>query len=220
MRTKEQLQLQARQIEERGRELWAEYSRTSVRAPSDATDAAVSVFTYQEVGAQFFTPGGLQPTQIKRVTRRIEYYPTERGPEYAMVEEESLHDLKGNVLSVDEPMALVLTNDLLEALIAGYQRIDEDRLREKIEPIAERLEDMKYRDTLTDESMAEVEAVSADMSFSPANRLRMRADAMAMLEGHLDPAEFITRTVERQLCFEPTIRVVQREGVSESMNLR
>lgn len=220
MLIREELELEARRLDQRGLQLWSEYSREFSMAPSSAKPEAVTLFTFPLSTARFVSSGGRGAQEVHQIVRRIEYFPTERGPEFTLIEEESVSDSAGRFLRRYESLPLVTTDGAMEALIAGYQRTDEDRIRERIEPIAARIESMAFGGVATCDAVAEVEAAVADLNLSPSAQMRVRGDAIAFVEGRMEAGDFIARTASRQAYLEPVMAITETQWISVRIEVR
>ena len=221
MRTSQELETQAKALEDRRREWLAARGRAGAGLLlSPAGNAgAVTLFNFPECFVTFNASGASAAPEAHRMVRRIDVVTGDQAADYQLIEEEFVTDDSGGFVRHYEPVAMVITDSPLEALIAGYQRMDEDRLQEQLEPIAEKIEAGHLPVPVTAEAIADLEGVAAGLSFSPAARLRIRSDAIAFLEGRLEGGDFVLRTVGRQECFAPKVTVDASQRTSEQMEI-
>jgi len=123
--------------------------------------------------------------------------------EFGLVEREMRTNAQGKALYYGHDTHIWSAKSAYDILVAGYQRIDEDILRERMAPIAARLGEKEFPDAIRREDLAELDNLTAELSLSPSSRIRVRADAIAFLEGRLEAEKFLSRAVDRQDCFEP-----------------
>ena len=114
-----------------------------------------------------------------------------------------------------EPTEVMVSRSGFDLLQAGYERVEEDRLFERLAPYAERMEEPDVCDPLDEREVAEVEAVLETHLLLPSDRLRMKADVVAFLEGRVETRVFIAHTIDR-LC----AREGQRQGHAHRHELK
>lgn len=101
-----------------------------------------------------------------------------------------------------EPTVVRVSRSGFDLLQAGYERVEEDRLFERLAPYAERIDEPDERDPVDEQEVAEVEAVLETHLLLPSDRLRMKADVVEFLEGRLEARVFIAHAIDRMCARE------------------
>jgi len=221
MRTRQEMQIEARRIETLGRQTSGD------RRPGSTTDLALTtadvsprvLFSFPESSVRINSASEFEGPLTHRMLRRIEQAENDPEGEYRLVEEEFVSSSDGQLVRHYEPVALVSSDDPLEVLSAGYQRLDEDQLRERIEPVLDRMEANTFPEPVTKADIAEVARLVSHLELPPAAKLRMKVDAVAFLEGTMEAGDFVARTVARQECYRPVERITVSERISEAVEI-
>jgi len=208
MKTRFDLENEAREMERLARE------NVVVRENSLAPVAggeSTPVHRFPESLVTLGPAEGFLAVETQRMLRHIEAALVGERLEFRFIEEEFVADADGQSVRHYEPIDLVTSDSALDVLIAGYQRLEEDRVRERLAHIAARVEAETFETPVTPETIAEVEATTDSLVLSPTARMRMRVDAVAFLEGRLEAGDFIARSVARQQCYEAPAQVVTQQ---------
>lgn len=217
MITRNELELHARGIEER-----AKASRTESGQVGEFTlavpAAGLPLFTFPESSLRT-SATRLHTEQTRRMVRWVDGVEGPAGPRYRLMESELVPDSDGRTVRKFEPIAL-MTDDSAEQIVsAGYRRIDEDRLIEGIEPIVDQVRIHGFTMAEWDDAVSRIQNVAAGLDLTAASRMRVKSDAIDLIEGRLDLGDFVSRTVARQECFQVTPRVRQSAAFTESIEI-
>jgi len=206
MRTRAELEIEARRLEQRTRE---------VSSNAEALTAAIGagakpLFTFPESSVAI-TEGTESGHPLRqRTIRHISLVGARAGFEYRLIEEAFVTDLTGAPVRHSDPIEISTGGGALGILSLGFQRMDEERLWERIEPVIGRIEADGFTESERAEAVADIEQSTAELNLSAAGRIRMRCNAIDLLEGRLEIGDFVARCVARQECFA----AVQREVLS------
>src|SRR4051812_29288130 len=122
MRTRGELGIEARGLEQRMRD-----SREEL--------GAKSLFTYPESSVKLNVGSESGSPLVHRMLRHITSIQGRTGPEYRLIEEEFVSNWEGQLVRHYEPIEIRTDDDAFGILSAGFQRLDEDRLWERIQPV-------------------------------------------------------------------------------------
>ena len=136
-----------------------------------------------------------------------------------LIEEESVADSEGRLVRRYDPIELVTSENELVVLSVGFMRLDEDRLYERIEPITAKISATGFTLSEWEDALIKVQDVTTDLALSTASKMRVKSDAVDLLEGRLELGDFIARTVARQDCFDFAQRVEQTRGIKASIEM-
>jgi hypothetical protein len=184
--------------------------RDSSLAPV-AGGESTPVFRFPESLVTLGPAEGFPAVETHRMLRHIEAAIVGERLEYRFIEEEFVADADGQAVRHYEPIDLVTGDSALDVLIAGYQRLEQDRVRERLARIAARVEAEGFETPVAPDAMVEVESTTDSLMLSPTARMRMRVDAVAFLEGRLEAGDFVARSVARQQCYEAPAQVVTQQ---------
>src|SRR5688572_3197768 len=134
MRTRNQLEIEARQLEQAARESMQGRVAASEQTLALAAAGALPLFTFPESTVRLNAASEFQGPLSHRMVRYIDAVQRPSGMEYRLMEEEFVSSAEGEPVRHYDPIELVTSDDALDVLSAGYQRLDEDRLAERIEP--------------------------------------------------------------------------------------
>jgi len=141
------------------------------------------------------------------------------GPRYRLMESEIVADADGRTERQFEPVALMTDDNAEEIVSAGYRRIDEDRLTEGIEPIVDQVRINGFTTAEWDDAVGRIQHVAAGLDLTAASRMRVKSDAIDLIEGRLDLGDFVSRTVARQECFQVAPGIRQSAAFTESIEI-
>jgi hypothetical protein len=153
------------------------------------------------------------------MARYIVAAPERTNPEYKLIEEESVSDSEGHILRQYDSVELATSGSALDVVSAGFKRIDEDRLYERCEPITAQIATHGFTLGEWEDALSRIQAVTADLALSTASQMRVKSDAVDLLEGRLELGDFIARTVARQDCFDSAQRVELTHEITESIEV-
>jgi hypothetical protein len=215
MRTREELEIEARRLEQRTRDV-----SINPEALIAATGAgAKPLFTFPETSVALTDGSESGRTLRHRTIRHISLVEARAGFEYRLFEEVFVTDLTGAPVQHSEPIEISAGGGALGILSLGFQRMDEDRLWERIEPVIGRIEADGFTESERAETVADIERSTTELNFSIAGRIRMRCDAIDLLEGRLEIGDFVARCVARQECYAATQREVLSYQNTESIKV-
>ena len=216
MRTKSELQIEARRLEQRVHE-----SRQSPQGAAGevaiGAHEAIPVFTFPESSVRLSGRSDLGSSVTHRMVRYILAAHDRVSPEYKLIEEESVSNSDGRIVRSYAPVELATSGSALDVLSAGFRRIDEDRLHERLEPITAQISTNGFTLSEWEDALSRVQEVTTDLALSTASQMRVKSDAVDLLEGRLELGDFIARTVARQDCFDFTQRVERTHEITESI---
>jgi hypothetical protein len=218
MRTRTELQIEARRLEQRAHEI----RQASHRSAADVTSGASStlpLFTFPESSVRLSHPSDLGSPVTHRMVRYILAAHERTDPEYKLIEEESVSDSEGRVVRRYDSVELATSGSALDIVSAGFKRIDEDRLYERCEPILAQTSTNGFTRSEWENALSRIQAVTADVALSTASQMRVKSDAVDLLEGRLELGDFIARTVARQDCFDSAQRVELTHDITESIEV-
>jgi hypothetical protein len=218
MRTRTELQLEARRLEQRAHEV----RQASQGSAAEATTGAswlLRLFTFPESSVRLSRPSDLGSPVTHRMVRYILAAHERTNPEYKLIEEESVSDSEGRVLRRYESVELATSGSALDIVSAGFKRIDEDRLHERFEPIIAQIAANDFTPSEWADALSRIQTVTTDLALSTAAQMRVKSDAVDLLEGRLELGDFIARTVARQDCFDSAQRVELTHEITESIEV-
>lgn len=100
----------------------------------------------------------------------------------------------------NESTCMAMTSESsFEILRAGYELAEEERLADLLEPYAEWSENPEHAESIDKRTLSEVETILETNLLQYADRLRTRVEVAEFLEGRLEPNDFISRVVRRQV---------------------
>src|SRR4051812_12880985 len=201
MRTRNQLEIEARQLEQAARDLRQEPIAGGEQTLAFAAAGALPLFTFPENTVRLNAASEFQGPLSHRMVRYIDAVQRPGGTEYRLMEEEFVSSADGESVRHYDPIELVTSDDPLDVLSAGYERLDEDRLAERIQPVIDRVEANTFAEPANVEDLEEIQNATAELDLSAAAKMRTKADAIDLLEGRLEPGDFVARSVGRQQCF-------------------
>lgn len=218
MRTKSELQIEVRRLEQRMHESRQE-SRGSTAEVTISASSTIPLFTFPESSVRLSDPSDLGSSVNHRMVRYILAAHDRTNPEYKLIEEESVSDTEGRVLRRYDPVELATSGSAHEVVSAGFKRIDEDRLYERVAPIAAHIAANGFTLSEWEDALSRVQEVTTDLALSTASQMRVKSDAVDLLEGRLELGDFIARTAARQDCFDFTQRVELAQEITESIEV-
>ena len=219
MRTRGELEIEARGLEQRAREVRDVASRRIETATPVAGLGAMSLFTFPESSVKLYAPGNSEPVLTTRIIRKIEASESSSGLKYKLMEEEFISNADGKLVRHYDPIDLVTSDRAMDVLSAGHQRLDEDRFWERVEPVRLRMESNGCTHAEHAQAVAEVERYASEMDLSASARMRVKSDTIDFLEGRLETGDFVARTVARQECYALVQREVLSPQITESIEI-
>jgi hypothetical protein len=220
MKSRQEMWIEARRLEEIGRQTLEDRRRGSASEIAlTASVAPVVLYSFAESVVRINAASEYEGPLTHRMLRRVEFSESDPEGPYQLVEEEIVTSEDGQLVQHYEPATLVSSDDPFDVLSAGYQRQDEDRLCERLEPVIDRMEANTFPEPVTSEAIAEVERLVSDLALSPVAKLRMKVDAVAFLEGTLEAGDFVARTVARQDCYQPEQTITAGQRICESIEV-
>lgn len=218
MRTRNQLEIEARRIEQAARDSVPSWQAAGESTLAVAAVGPLQLFAFPESTVRFNGPE-IQGPLSHRMVRHIDVLQRPSGVEYRLIEEEFIFTADGEPVRHYDPIELVTSDDALDVLSAGYQRLDEDRLAERIEAVVDRIEAKSLDEPASVEDLAEIEKATAELALTATAKMRTKADAIDMLEGRLEPGDFVARSIGRQECFQVAPRMAVVRQITESIEI-
>ena len=219
MRTRGELEIEARGLEQRAREVREVASSRIGTSTPVAGLGAMSLFAFPESSVKLYAPGNSEPVLTTRIIRKIEASESSSGFEYKLMEEEFISNAEGKLVRHYDPIDLVTSDRVVDVLSAGFQRLDEDRFWERVEPIRLRMESNGFTQAEHAQAVAKVERYASEMDLSASARMRVKSDTIDFLEGRLETGDFVARTVSRQECFALVQSEVLSRQITESIEI-
>ncbi len=217
MITRQELELHARGIEERARASRMESPRDG-ESTLAVTAASVPLFTFPDSSLRL-KASPVQAEQTRQFRRWVDVVEGPAGPRYRLMEAETAADSAGRTVWQFDSVAVVTEDTAWETVSAGYRRIDEDRLTEQVEPIVDHVRVHGCTTAEWDDAVSRIQHVAAGLDLTPASQLRVKSDAIDLIEGRLDVGDFVARTVARQECFQITQRIRHSAALTESIDV-
>ena len=219
MRTRSELEIVARRIEEQTRGTPSELSSRPEISPEGPGSRVEALFTFPESTVTLRAASAFEGPLTHRMVRHIDVLQSGTGPEFRLVEEEFVSNTSGELVRHYDPLDITTENGAFGIVSVGFQRIDEDRLWERIEPVVARIEADGFTEGEHAAAVAELDRSVAELELSATARMRMRIDMIDLLEGRLEMGDFVARTVARQECFAVTQRVALSQQCRESIEV-
>ena len=219
MRTRSELEIVARRLEEQIRAIPTELSSQPVASLAGPGSRMEALYTFPESTVTLRANPATEGPLTHRMVRHIGVVQAPTGPEFRLVEEEFVSNPAGELVRHYEPLDITTDGGALGIVSAGFQRLDEDRLWERIEPVVARIEANGFTEGEQAEAVAELDRSVSELALSTTARMRMRIDMIDLLEGRLEMGDFVARTVARQECFAVTQRVALSQQYTESIGV-
>ncbi len=207
MKTRQQIQTEARELARLGGEYRAESLRlTTPGALVPASRELMRLPSWTPTLSATNAPSVLRVRSIDAVLAEHD------SLLYRVVErEEHAANHAGARETID---VLLVATSAYEALAAGYTLGEEDRLAEQLGPYAERGErERSIQDNV--DTIVEVEGILEADQLPHSGRLRTRLDVIDFLDGRMEANDLISRTLARQFT-----RDMHHEEVVEHHELR
>jgi hypothetical protein len=212
MKTHREIVTEAQRLEESARR-GASEQRRGLAGDASVGDAFWVLFSFPQ--SQFHSRVGdgdeSEPIHTHRRVRWIEAAMKGDVLEYRLVQDEIEMNATGWTVREVTPVLMCTSDSALEVLEEGYDLVEQERLSELLVPYMERAEANEFVETVEPHVVEEIEAIVDAGSLLPASRLHARADIVKLLDGRLEPDEFITAAISRQR---------ECERVSEEMTER
>lgn len=219
MRTRAELEIVARTLEQRLHERQSESGQQPEVPLTGGPAQSETLFAFPQSTAALRAGADAEGPLIRRMTRRIETVQTGARASFRLMEDESVADSNGRLVRHYDPVEIATSTQAFEVVSAGYQRLDQDRLWERIEPLVARIEAKGFTESERAEAVAELAHSAAELGLSVTARMRMRIDMIDLLEGRLELGDFVARTVARQECFAVNQRIARSEQCTESIEV-
>lgn len=220
MITRKELEIEAGRLEQRAREMQPELSNSAGSPVAVSGIAAKPLFTFPESTVAIVAGSETGRPETHRMVRHVTIVNAPAGPSYRLIEEEFVSDVNGQHIRHYEPVEISTDGGAFGILSAGFQRLDEDRLWERLEPVVPLIEAKGwFTDSERTEAVGEVEGYASELNLSAAARMRVKIDALDLLEGRLELGDFVSRTVARQECFAVVQRAVLSRQITESIEV-
>lgn len=214
MKTHREIVIEAQRLEEAGRQFADEHRRTSARRIS-AADAFCVLFAFPEsrFTSHFGGVGDGESVHTHRCFRRIEAAIVGDALEYRLLQDEIETTAPGAVVQAIGPMLMLTSDSAAEVLEEGYECAEQERLSEVLAPFMERAEAGKFVESVEPQLVEEIEAIVGAGDLLPAARLHMKSDIVKLLDGRIEPDEFITAAIARQRHREVACEIIaERRG--------
>lgn len=194
MKTHREIVIEGQRIEESARRFAEDQRR-------DATlrEAFSVLFSFPEsrFTSHVDTGGGIA-IHTHRHLRRIEATLAGDVPEYRLIQDEIETNEAGATVKEVSPVLMLTSDSAMEVLEEGYDLAEEERLSDVLAPYMERAEAGEFEDSVEPHVVEEIEAVVGAGDLLPASRMQAKADIVKLLDGRLEPDEFITAAIARQ----------------------
>lgn len=217
MRTRTELEIVARSLEQRLRERQSEASRQPEAPLTGGPAKSETLFVFPQSTVTRRSRSEAEGPQIRWITRRIDTVQTATRAEFRLIEEESVTDSNGRPVRQHEPVQIATSTRAFDVVSTGYQRLDEDRLVERVEPFVARADANGFTEAERTQAVAELDRAASELGLSVTARMRMRIDLIDLLEGRLELGDLVARTVARQECFAETQHVALSPQCTESI---
>jgi hypothetical protein len=211
MKTEQQLIIEARRIEQRGRTEWERYPRPHPASLDIDPAPPFVLYRFPSVASEEReTIDG--PMLTRRIDRRIEIELDAETPEFFLVTEEVLADAGGRIVRHERPDVWSSSESAYDVLSEGQVMTDYDQLGCQLLPLVERMESRDFGEPSADD-IAEVERIVEAGVLPAADRLRIKAEIVEFLEGRLEAGAFVTHVIDRHFCREDRCETVaERHG--------
>ncbi len=198
MKTRREIVIEAQRLEEAGRRFVDETRRFGDRP--HLADAVTVLFAFP--GSQFSSHvvgGGNEAGEAIHVQclRRIEAAIVGDDIEYRLLQDEIERDSSGAVVRETDSLLMLTSDSAVEVLEEGYELWEQDRLSESLAPFMERAEAGEFVHSVEPQVVEEIEAIVSPDGLLPASRLHTRLDIVKVLDGRLEPDEFINGVIAR-----------------------
>jgi len=193
MKTSDELQAEASRLEPQGLRLWRGELQTNPIRPGSAYLPALVTFPATRVH--------LSDEGAWTYTRSIAVAPGADGPTYLLLQRgEPPYE---NPFESEQPAILAESDGVFDLLVEADRLAEEDRLTDALTAVQWNME-ASYRDPelslqeVRQRASGEVETAVELEGFGAADRLRVRHEIEAFVEGRMEPSDFIERLVERK----------------------
>jgi hypothetical protein len=220
MRTRAELEIEARRLEQRLHEAQHELNNNAGSPVAVSGIAAKPLFTFPESTVAIVAGSETGRPETHRMVRHVTMVNAPAGLSYRLIEEEFVSDSNGQLVRHYDPIEISTDGGAFGILSAGFQRLDEDRLWERLEPVVPLIEAKGwFTDSERASAVGEVEKYTSELNLSASARMRVKSDTIDLLEGRLEMGDFVARTVARQECFAVLQRAVQSHQHTESIEV-
>jgi hypothetical protein len=208
MKTHREIVIEAQRLEESARHFAGEQRGNA--SGGAAREAFWILFAYPE--SRFTSRvGGADDAEVVHThhrLRRIEAAMVGDAIEYRLTQDELETTEAGEVVHEVRPVLMLTSDNAVDALEEGYELGEQERLCEVLAPFTERAEAGEFAESVEPQLVEEIEAIIGSDELLPASRLHAKADIVKLLDGRLEPDEFINAAIARHR---------QREIICESL---
>lgn len=218
MKTRREMEIDALQVEQRMRE-----SRRGEVAGAESASAVAGpvvepLFTFPESSVRLGATEPFGGPFTHRIVRRVDGVDRLGRFEYRLTEEEFISDSEGRVVRHYDPVDLATSDSALDVLSAGFRRLDEDRIYDGVEPIVAHCMASGITVDEWKSALSRIQELASGLDLSVGSQMRVKSDAVDLLEGRLELGDFVARTVARQECYRAQ-QVVLSRTITESIEV-
>ncbi len=220
MITRKELEIETGRLEQHLREAQCELISNAGSPIAISGIAAKPLFTFPESTVAIIAGSETGRAETHRMVRHVTIVNAPAGLSYRLIEEEFVSDSNGQLVRHYDPIEISTDGGAFGILSAGFQRLDEDRLWERLEPVVPLIEAKGWStDFECAEAVAEVERCTSELNLPSSARMRVKADVIDLLEGRLELGDFVARTVARQECYALVQHAVLSRQITESIEV-
>lgn len=194
MKTNREIWLEAQRLEHLGHQ-FAEEQRRASPDHGFYRDAFSILFTFPESGFTSHAEDGA--IHDNRRHRRIEVGLVGNALEYRLLQDEIETANAGQLVRNDGLVLIASSESAADVLEEGYELAEEERLSEALSPILEKLSAGEFSHGVEPQVVGEIEEIIEAAELLPAARLHCRADVAKLMDGRLEPDEFIAAAIRR-----------------------
>lgn len=213
MKTQREIWLEARRLEHLGNQFAEEQRRASLDNRF-YRDAFSVLFTFPESHFTSHVDDGALHGNLRR--RRIEVGLAGAALEYRLLQDEVETTEAGQIVRNERLVLVAASDSAADVLEEGYELAEEERLGEALTPVLEKLSTGEFARGIEPHVVEEIEAIVEAAELLPAARLHSRAEIEKLLDGQLEPDEFIAGAIKRHRQRE-TIGEVVAERAGERL---
>ncbi len=218
MKTRKEMESEARRLEQRMRESRGEPVAGAEIGVAVGGVAPATLFTFPESSVRFGATEQSGGPYTHRMLRHVDGVDRSGSFEYRLIEEEFVSDSEGRDVRHYEPIDLTTSESAFDVVSAGFRRLDEDRLFERVAPIVAHCTANGFTTDEWNNAVSRIQQLASDLDLSVASQMRVKSDAIDLLEGRLELGDFVARAVERQECFRDQ-RVTLSRTITESIEV-
>jgi hypothetical protein len=196
MKTHREIVLAAQRLDERGRQ-FADEQRRATADRFDPKEAFAILFGFPDSRFTSHAGGEADEMHTHLLSRRVEVAMVGDALEYRLLQDEVETTATGEVVREIGPVLLVSSDSALEVLEEGYELEEEERLSELLAPVMDRIEAGECVESVEPQLVVEIEAIVGADDLLPAARLHAKADIVKLVNGQIEPDDFITAAISR-----------------------